>query len=108
MQNGQSFVGVRALQVHQTAAAASNSPRHDQHWVGYSRATSPPAPEYRSRLAYLQETERLARFHSLTHPPPCASFYTFPEAECRPLPVRSRRLRSTACSGKLAPDSSIS
>src|SRR5262245_52162128 len=75
-QNGQSLVALLALQAHQMAVAASNSPRQDQHWVAYSRGTHdsggerlltpgghtkalPRPGEYRVRNAYLQETEGL-------------------------------------------------
>src|SRR2546428_2581574 len=42
-QNGQSFEALLALQLHQIADEASNSPRQDQHCVGYSRGTDTPA-----------------------------------------------------------------
>src|SRR6266581_9499140 len=72
-QKGQSLVALLALQAHLMADAASNSPRQDQHWVGYSRGTTgsdgelletprghtraiPRPGEYKVRPAYLQET----------------------------------------------------
>ncbi len=38
-QKGHSLVALLALQAHQIAEMASNSPRQDQHWVGNSRVT---------------------------------------------------------------------